>query len=391
MDEMTCCKKVGAWFTNSKSFLLILSLQFGSAGMYVITMDALNKGMSHYVFVVYRNVIATIALAPFAFYLERKVRPKMTARIFSEIMALGFVEIILDQCFTFLGMKLTSASFASAVMNSVPSITFVLAIIFRLESMKMKELGCQAKVIGTVVSLGGALLMAMYKGPLINITKSTANHVGQPENNVNDTGDQWVLGACFLLIGCAGFAGFYILQAITLRKYPAEMSLATWVCFVGAIQSSAVTLFMERHSPHSWSLGFDSSLLACAYSGIVTSAIQFYVQGSVIKTTGPVFVTAFNPLRMIIVTALACLLLNEKLYLGSIIGGVVVVTGLYLVVWGKSKEQKRLMPQSPVKETSSLQLPVTVSKNESNNNNKAQLIINSDVEATISSTENQSN
>lgn len=50
--------------------------------------------------------------------------------------------------------------------------------------------------------------------------------------------------------------------------------------------------------------------------GIVTSAIQFYVQDMVIKTTGPMFVTAFNPLRMIIVTALACIVLSEKLHLG---------------------------------------------------------------------------
>lgn len=71
MGEMTYFEKVRAKFSNSKAFLLILSLQFGSAGMYVITMDALNKGMSHYVFVVYRNVIATITLAPFAFFLER--------------------------------------------------------------------------------------------------------------------------------------------------------------------------------------------------------------------------------------------------------------------------------------------------------------------------------
>ncbi|XP_052111587.1 WAT1-related protein At4g08290 [Arachis duranensis] len=242
-EELSYCEKVRAWFTKSKAFLLILSLQFGSAGMYIITMDALNKGLSHYVFVVYRNVVATLALGPFAFFLERKVRPKMTPRIFAEIVALAFIEIILDQCFTFLGMKLTSASFASAVMNSVPSITFVLAIIFRMNQ------------------------------------------------------------------------------------------------------------------------------------GVVTSAIQFYVQGLVIKTTGPVFVTAFNPLRMIIVTAFASILLSEKLYLGSVIGGVVVVVGLYLVVWGKSKEKKgvkhAMLPPSPEKEIQQQQLPVTVPRNfdASNNNN----------------------
>ncbi|XP_061341937.1 WAT1-related protein At4g08290-like [Gastrolobium bilobum] len=396
MGELTYSEKVRAWFRNSKSYLLIISLQFGSAGMYLITMDALNKGMSHYVFVVYRNVIATVTLAPFAFFLERKVRPRMTARIFSEIMAVAFVEIILDQCFTFLGMKLTSASFASAVMNSVPSITFVLAIIFRLERINMKELGCQAKVIGTVVTLGGAFLMALYKGPVVNVAgSSSASNVGQPENVNDPSGDHWIIGACFLLIGCAGFSAFYILQAITLRKYPAEMSLATWICFVGALQSTAVTIFMERNNPHAWSLGLDSRLFASAYSGIVTSAIQFYVQGTVIKTTGPVFVTAFNPLRMIIVTAFACFILSEKLHLGSIIGGVVVVMGLYLVVWGKSKEHKSMMPPSPEKEITlqgQQQLPVTV-PTINNNNNEAQLVIIgdkiSDVEATRSSTEKQ--
>ncbi|BAT82055.1 hypothetical protein VIGAN_03199900 [Vigna angularis var. angularis] len=374
---MECCKKVYEWLCNAKAYLIILSLQFGSAGMYLITMDALNKGMSHYVFVVYRNIIATVVLGPFAFFLERKVRPKMTIRIFSELMAVAFVEIILDQCFTFLGMKYTSASFASAVMNSVPSITFVLAIIFRLERMKLKEVGCLAKMIGTVVSLGGAFLMALYKGPILNIAGSSATNVGQPENVNDPSGNHWLTGACFLLIGCAGFSAFYILQTITLRKYPAEMSLATWVCFLGALQSGVLTIFMERNT-HVWSVGWDSRILAYAYSGIVTSAIQFYVQGMVIKTTGPVFVTAFNPLRMIIVTALACIVLSEKLHLGSIMGGAVVVVGLYLVVWGKSKEQKKhSMPASPEKDTlqRQQQLPLSVLRSDDNNNNKPQMVI----------------
>ncbi|CAJ2674444.1 unnamed protein product [Trifolium pratense] len=387
MGELTYCEKANAWLRNSKAYLLIISLQFGSAGMYVLTMDALNKGMSHYIFVVYRNVIATVALVPFAFFLERKTRPKMTVRIFSEIFAVAFVEIILDQCFTFLGMKLTSASFASAVMNSVPSITFVLAIIFRLERMKIKEIGCQAKVIGTVVSLGGAFLMALYKGPVLQIHgSSAATQMHQPENVNDPSGSHWLLGALFVLIGCAGFAAFYILQTITLKKYPAEMSLATWVCFIGTLQSSAVTIFMERKSPEAWALGLDSRLYASVYAGIVTSAIQFYVQGLVIKTMGPVFVTAFNPLRMIIVIALACIFLSEKLHLGSILGGVVVVTGLYLVVWGKSKEQKRIMAEEEapqkISQQEQQQLPITVPKVDVNENNKSQLVIIGDQTST---------
>ncbi|CAJ2658848.1 unnamed protein product [Trifolium pratense] len=85
---------------------------------------------------------------------------------------------------------------------------------------------------------------------------------------------------------------------------------------------------------------------------------------------GPFIVTAFNPVRMIIVTALACIILSEQLFLGSIIGAIVVVVGLYLVVWVKSKEYKARndMQQSPTKDNTlqdQQQLPVTAPTKES--------------------------
>lgn len=50
--------------------------------------------------------------------------------------------------------------------------------------------------------------------------------------------------------------------------------------------------------------------------GVVATGILFYVQGVVMRSRGPVFVTAFNPLRMIIVVILAIPILGDKLYLG---------------------------------------------------------------------------
>ena len=71
-----------------------------------------------------------------------------------------------------------------------------------------------------------------------------------------------------------------------------------------------------------------------------------------------------------------------------------MVVGLYLVVWGKSKEHKGEVPESPTKENSvhdQLQLPVIAPRNDSNI--KAQLVIQgdeqSDEEATIPKTESQ--
>lgn len=50
--------------------------------------------------------------------------------------------------------------------------------------------------------------------------------------------------------------------------------------------------------------------------GIVCSGITYYIQGIVMKERGPVFVTAFNPICMVIVAILGSLLLREITYLG---------------------------------------------------------------------------
>jgi len=72
--------------------------------------------------------------------------------------------------------------------------------------------------------------------------------------------------------------------------------------------------------------------------GIVTSSIAYYVQGLVIQKTGPVFASAFSPLMMIIVAVMGSFILSEKIYLGGVLGAVLIVAGLYSVLWGKHKE-----------------------------------------------------
>lgn len=51
--------------------------------------------------------------------------------------------------------------------------------------------------------------------------------------------------------------------------------------------------------------------------GIVSSSIAYYVQGLVMQKRGPVFVTAFSPLMMIIVAIMGSFILAEKIYVGG--------------------------------------------------------------------------
>lgn len=58
---------------RAKPFLAVIFLQFGLAGMDILSKAALNEGMNNYVFVVYCHAIATIIIAPFAVILDRSV------------------------------------------------------------------------------------------------------------------------------------------------------------------------------------------------------------------------------------------------------------------------------------------------------------------------------
>uniref|UniRef100_A0A804KY24 WAT1-related protein n=1 Tax=Musa acuminata subsp. malaccensis TaxID=214687 RepID=A0A804KY24_MUSAM len=147
--------------------------------------------------------------------------------------------------------KYTSASFSSALYNILPAVTFVSAIVLRMERVKIKERRSQAKIVGTLVTVIGAMIMILYKGP------------------IDSTPDS----------------------------------------------SPAV------------------------YSGVMCSGVAYYLQGVVMKERGLVFVTAFNPLCMVIVAVMGSIILAEEISLGRVIGAVIIVIGLYALIRGMSSDR----------------------------------------------------
>lgn len=57
-----------------------------------------------------------------------------------------------------------------------------------------------------------------------------------------------------------------------------------------------------------------------------------------VKKRGPLFVSVFSPLMLLMVAVLSSLLLGERLHLGMALGAVLIVMGLYAVLWGKGRE-----------------------------------------------------
>ncbi|KAH9329431.1 hypothetical protein KI387_001539 [Taxus chinensis] len=324
--------------------MAMTSLQFGYAGMNIITKVSLNHGMSHFVLVVYRHAVATAVLAPFAFFLERKVRPKLTFFIFCQIFALGLLGPVIDQNFYYLGLKYTSPTFGCAMSNLLPAMTFILALIFRMEKVKIREIRSQAKILGTILCVGGAMLMTLYKGGIVPMPWSSHHHSSKADAaSSHDSDADWIKGCLCLIVATLAWASLFVLQASVLNKYSAQLSLATLICFLGTLQSAAITLAVERR-PSAWAIGWDMNLLTAVYSGVVASGIAYYVQGLCMRLKGPVFATAFSPLMMIIVAIMDSIILSQSIFAGSVAGGVLIVVGLYGVLWGKVKDSKISTP-----------------------------------------------
>ncbi|KAI3725644.1 hypothetical protein L1987_65435 [Smallanthus sonchifolius] len=127
-------------------------------------------------------------------------------------------------------------------------------------------------------------------------------------------------------------------QASVLKIYPSKLSFTALQCLLSSIQSFVVAIFLERDG-FQWKLGWNIRLLAVAYCGFVVTGFAFYLQTWVIERKGPVFLGLSTPAAFIFTTISAALLLGEIISLGSVIGGILLIGGLYMVLWGKSKEE----------------------------------------------------
>lgn len=308
------------------------------AVMNTLTKMAFNEGMHTTVLITLRQLTAMLFLAPVAYFRERKTRPKLTTEIFVYLFFSAVLGASLTQWLFFVGLQYTSATFACAFINMTPMFTFLVALPFGLEKLDMKTRAGIAKVAGTVVGFTGAMLLALYQGPSLT-SKSSSPQMDQFVHVVGTSqgAHRWVIGSVALLAGSACWSFWFILQSRIGNKYPALYSGTAFMFLLSFLQMAAVGLATEK-SFSVWILRTKLQIITVLFVGIMGSGLGFLAMSWCIEQRGPVFTTAFTPLIQIIAAGINITVLHEQLHVGSVLGSVLVIVGLYFVLWGKTKE-----------------------------------------------------
>ncbi|XP_027177812.1 WAT1-related protein At5g40240-like [Coffea eugenioides] len=219
-------------------------------------------------------------------------------------------------------------------------------VMFRMEKLEMKSLTTQVKVIGCIITIAGALLVVLYKGPVLmrSPTSSASVFEQQPATATITAGakqSDWVKGGALLAAEYVIASLCYIYQAKSVVKYPAElvvvfffnlpcMILAAPVCLIGVPDSSAWNIFK-----------LDVQLYSVVYGGVLGSGISILVNSWGLRIKGPVYVALFTPLSIPIAAVMGFIFVGDDLCLGSLIGSLIISFGVLHVDMGKSRRRRR--------------------------------------------------
>ncbi|XP_074309849.1 WAT1-related protein At3g28050-like [Silene latifolia] len=318
--------------------LLMMTMEVMDVTCNTIGKVAMAKGLSSYIFTTYIHGIAIFFLIPFAFLFHRN-NPVPPINI-SMIFRLFLLGAVCGGCsmLSFVGIRYSSPTLASAMNNLSPALTFLLGILFRMENLNLRARSSLLKIVGTFVSITGAFIVTFYQGLPIKLFSTAPSELFH--SLLRGTGEpNWVLGGLSLFTSCVFFSIFLIIKTWIAREFRSDV-LITLISFFFETLVAGFVAFLVEEDKSVWTPSLEIIWIALLYGGFqvgIVNTVQTWACGK----KGPLFVAMFKPLQMIIAVILGVSFLRDVLHLGSVIGGTIIGIGFYTVMKGKAEEEMK--------------------------------------------------
>ncbi|CAH8300500.1 unnamed protein product [Eruca vesicaria subsp. sativa] len=238
-------------------FAAMFAVECSMVGSNTLYKAATLRGLNFYVFIFYSYAASTFVLLPLTLIFGRSKRlPSAKSPLFFKMFLLGLFGCVAHMI-GFKGVEQSSPTLSSAMSNLTPAFTFTLAVIFRMERVVLRSSATQAKLIGGVLSISGALVVVLYKGPKV---LSAAALTPSSESG-------WLIGGILLASHYFLASVWYIVQTLVMEVYPEGITVVFFYNLFAMLVSAPICLLTERNLT-SWVLKPDISLAAIVCSGV---------------------------------------------------------------------------------------------------------------------------
>lgn len=249
------------------------------------------------------RVLGAALLFALAFFAWRG-RPalRLTPRQWIFLTVLALTGITLNQLLFIGGLARSSVAHTGLIVALGPVMVLVLSCLMRLEALTV------LKFVGMLVSFGGVAVL-------------TTGKVGQAN------GGHW-LGDLILLGGSAVFALYTILLKEVSDRYDA-LTLNTLTFGLGTLLMIPFT--MRALLSVSWAALPIRAWWGLSFMVVFGSVVAYLIFAFALTGLTASRVAAFSYIQPVMATGLGIWLLGEKLTLGVVVGGALILLGVYLV------------------------------------------------------------
>jgi len=285
---------------------LLLVLVVFIWGANFIVMKAAFRELPPLAFNAVRMSVAALVMG--GLWLARERERTMPRSDWLKLWGAGLLGNALYQILFVIGLDLTTSAASSLLIGTIPVWTALFARALGWEKISKKTwLGISLAFVGVaLVTLGGSSLGGMAKDSLV--------------------------GNGLTLLAAACWAGYSVLSKELLERYSAlRVSAVGLLLGVPGLWLFAVA-DIQRLDWRVVSLGGWGSLL---YASCLSIALAYIIWSYGIQKLGAARTAVFNNLVPVVTFALAALILREPITLVQVLGGAIVLTG----VWQAAKKR----------------------------------------------------
>lgn len=218
----------------------------------------------------------------------------------------GIIGITLYFYFQNNGVKLITASAASIIIAIIPIMTLVAdTVILKIRLTKQKIWAVILSVVGVCLVVGLDIHWA-------------------------DSG----LGYLMMFGAAVAWVIYGLITKPLFKKY-SQLVIVFYQTIFGTIALIPFVFFEKTN----WSQATSAMILHLIYLGVFCSALGYYVYMFALDKLGPNITTLFLNLVPVVAVGAGWFILNERLTLFQIIGGLLVISAVTIAIWGQEPGQ----------------------------------------------------